>query len=776
MAKVKKKAVRKKKGGNDQDITLYVVALLLIFIGLLGLLGDSAGIVGILLSNSMRYLVGTLYGVAFAGCILFGGSLLIRKQLPSFNSRITISLFLLILSWLIFCAIPEDASKLGMQVFTEYFNNSLLILKGEIAARGGLIGTLLFAVISMLVARIGTLVIVVGMFVLALLILYNEEHIKEWRTKIGASLHNVKEKSDEQREIRQQQKMEKEKQKELAVKDSTKKSTMVDLEWNEKDEDIVPKRTTTILTLDEEDDTTIENAPQMNEEVFDLKLEMDSQTKSTTVSEPEIADNTTFETLEKPPYHLPKMALLDSRSAKNNSKINANKAKENGARVIEILKQFGIAAELVDVHIGPSVTKFEIKPELGVRVNRIASLQDDIKMALAAKDIRIEAPIPGKSAVGIEIPNEESTMVKMHDMLMSIPPKLSSKKLLVALGKDISGNPIYGELDKMPHLLVAGATGSGKSVCMNAMICSLLMRCTPDEVKLVLIDPKRVEFTAYHGIPHLITPVISDPKEASKALKVVVDKMDERYERFAEAGVRNITSYNEKVETGGFNDSRKPLPYIVVIIDELADLMMVAGKEVEASIQRITQLARAAGIHLIVATQRPSVDVITGVIKTNIPSRIAFAVSSAVDSRTILDHVGAERLLGYGDMLYIPMGEPNAIRVQGAYLSDEEVSKITEYVKTQAKPVYDETFRGPGTTVVGTDTGSPSVDPMYEECKAFVIESQKASTSLLQRRFGLGYNRAARLIDLLEENGVIGPNVGSKPREVYVKKNEEVNE
>lgn len=781
MAKSKKKTVRKKKnkGGVDQELLVYAVAIALIFVGLLGLLNESAGLVGIVLSNVMKYLVGTLYGVAFAACIVFGASLLFRKQFPSFNSRLTISCILLIISWLIICAIPEDATKVGMPVFTEYFNNSLEVLKGEIPTRGGLLGNLLFACISMLVARMGTILIVVGMVVFALLVLYNEEHVKKVRTKVTGSLQTVKETSDKQREIREQQKAEKEKKLALELKEKekeTKKSTLVDLEWNDQKEDVLPKRSTTILDFDEEESVQIETAPMHEDKPITLlHEEVVEDTSKVAVVENDVVieNNTTFDSDEKPPYRLPKMALLDSRVAKGNSKANTLKAKENGERVIEILKQFGIGCELIEVHIGPSVTKFEIKPDLGVRVNRIASLQDDIKMALAAKDIRIEAPIPGKSAVGIEIPNEESTMVKMHDMLMSIPSKLSSKKLLVALGKDISGTPIYGELDKMPHLLVAGATGSGKSVCMNAMICSLLMRCTPDDVKLVLIDPKRVEFTAYHGIPHLITPVINDAKDASKALRVVVEKMDERYERFAEAGVRNIASYNEKVESGGFGDSRKPLPYIVVIIDELADLMMVAGKEVEASIQRITQLARAAGIHLIVATQRPSVDVITGVIKTNIPSRIAFAVSSAVDSRTILDHVGAERLLGYGDMLYVPMGEPNAIRVQGAYLSDEEVAKITDYVKLQAKPVYDEMFRGPGTTNLAGETTNPSMDPMYEECKAFVIESQKASTSLLQRRFGLGYNRAARMIDMLEENGVIGPNVGSKPREVYVKKSEE---
>ncbi|MBE6114169.1 MAG: DNA translocase FtsK [Erysipelotrichaceae bacterium] len=759
MAKGKKKTVRKKKRNDEQEIGIYASAIVLIFLGILGLLNESAGFVGIVLCNVMRYFVGTLYGVIFAACILVGCSLLFRKHLPSFSSRVILSGSTLLLAWMIFCAIPDQPERIGMSVFIEYFNNTLPILKGEIASRGGLIGTLLFAVISMLVARTGTIVVLVCMVFFAILLLYNEEHVRKSRDKMSESLKSVKEASDKHKDLYNAKKAEKQKETSSKKKED-KKTTLLD--WSDKEDDVVTSKPSALLDLDTSSSVDIESAP----------VQVKKVSKSEEIQE-EIVNDTKFEDVIEKPYRLPKMALLDSKTVKNSSRANSIKAKANGEKIIEILKQFGIGCELIGVHIGPSVTKFEIKPDLGVRVNRIAALQDDIKMALAAKDIRIEAPIPGKSAVGIEVPNEESTIVKMHDMLMSIPSKLASKKLLVALGKDISGNPVYGELDKMPHLLVAGATGSGKSVCMNAMICSLLMRCTPDDVKLVLIDPKRVEFTAYHGIPHLITPVISDPKEASKALKVVVEKMDERYERFAESGVRNIASYNEKVASGAFKDSRKPMPYIVVIVDELADLMMVAGKEVEGSIQRLTQLARAAGIHLIIATQRPSVDVITGVIKGNIPSRIAFAVSSAIDSRTILEHAGAERLLGYGDMLYVPMGEPNAIRVQGAYLSDEEVANITDYVKMQAKPVYDEVFRGPS-TATGNDATNPAIDPMYEECKEFVIENQKASTSLLQRRFGLGYNRAARLIDLMEQNGIVGPSTGgSKPREVYVKKNKE---
>ena len=392
-------------------------------------------------------------------------------------------------------------------------------------------------------------------------------------------------------------------------------------------------------------------------------------------------------------------------------------------------------------------------------------------MELAARDIRIEAPIPGRNAVGIEIPNVETTPVKMLELMRQLPEDKKDKKLLLALGKDLMGKGIFCQLDKMPHLLIAGATGSGKSVCMNTIITSLLMRTSPDEVKLLLVDPKKVEFTPYREIPHLIGPVISDGAEAARALKVIVMMMENRYEVFAQVGVRNIAGYNEKIAKEP-QPNLQPMPFIVVIIDELADLMAVAGKEVEMSIQRITQLARAAGIHLIVATQRPSTDVITGIIKANIPSRIAFSVSSGIDSRTILDHVGAERLLGNGDMLYFPIGEPSPVRLQGVYVTDEEVKRITDFVSAQMKPRYEDAF----IRLEGVDNNESTAvvsaqdDPLYEEVKDYVIETQKASTSLLQRRFGIGYNRAARLIDVLEERGIIGPVQGSKPRDVYIKK------
>lgn len=448
--------------------------------------------------------------------------------------------------------------------------------------------------------------------------------------------------------------------------------------------------------------------------------------------------------------------------------MNVKNAKVQGARLIEILKEFNVDATLGEIHIGPSVTEFEVIPGQGVRVNTFVNLQSDIKLALAAKDIRVEAPIPGKSAVGIEVPNAEKTTVMMKELIRSVPQSLADKPLVFTLGKDLMGNNVYGRLDTMPHLLIAGATGSGKSVCVNSIICSILLRTRPDEVKLLLVDPKKVEFTPYNGVPHLLSPVITDANLANGALKVIVEMMDQRYSMFEEVSVRNITSYNKFVANHPELNKEK-LPRIVVIIDELADLMLAASKEVEQSIQRITQLARAAGIHLIVATQRPSVNVITGVIKANIPSRIAFMVSSRPDSRTILDQIGAEKLLGYGDMLFMDNSDP--VRIQGVFIQDHEVEAICNYVKQQASPQYEDAFvmlKEISSQGQEVNDFQEELDPLYPEVKNFVIVSRKASTSLIQRRFRLGYGRAARILDQLEANGIIGPANGTRPREILV--------
>ena len=518
---------------------------------------------------------------------------------------------------------------------------------------------------------------------------------------------------------------------------------------------------------------------------LESKVEDSTKVKADIELEPVLNDDEVEPVHKNKVYHLPPMSLLTNIASSKASNINKNSAEVKGQKLIEILSNFGIQARLTNTFIGPSVTKFEIVPDENIKVNKISGISDNIKMGLAAKDIRIEAPIPGRSAVGVEIPNAENVMVRMSELTKSEKFKDKSKQLLFTLGKDLMGEPVYCELNKMPHLLVAGATGSGKSVCMNTIIISYLLRSDPKDLKIVLIDPKKVEFTPYHDIPHLLWPVITDSDMASMMLKKAVVIMEERYDAFADAGVRDIKSFNDLVikhnaSVGDGESKMEKMPYIVIIIDELADLMMTAKKEVEASIQRLTQLSRACGIHMIVATQRPSTDVITGLIKSNIPSRISFAVSSSIDSRTILDQTGAEKLLGHGDMLYLPQGESGPIRVQGCFVTDDEIKRITDYCKKQAGPDYDDTYfeikrnlEGESFSYSSESNNPREKDALYDEVVEYVTEAQKASTSLLQRRFGIGYNRSARIIDELEKNGIIGPSNGSKPREVYKKKDEE---
>ena len=461
-------------------------------------------------------------------------------------------------------------------------------------------------------------------------------------------------------------------------------------------------------------------------------------------------------------YQLPPVTLLNNPVKKQT--ITKGDVVEKSKILQSTFNNFGIEVKIVKAIVGPSITQFQILPTPGTKVSKIVNLSNDIALNLAAKDVRIEAPIPGKSLIGIEIPNTVNELVTMKEVFVNDE---DNSPLSVALGKDVSGESIFTRIDKTPHLLIAGSTGSGKSVSVNTIITSILLKNKPDKVKLIMIDPKMVELSIYDGIPHLLTSVVTDPIKAADVLHKVVLEMENRYREFARARVRNMEGFNK---IAAKDPDYKELPYIVVIIDELADLMMVSSKEVEESIARIAQKARAAGIHMIIATQRPSVDVITGVIKTNIPSRIAFAVSSSIDSRTILDKSGAETLLGKGDMLYLSADSSKPVRIQGAFLSDEEVEKVVDYVKSQSEAQYDPNMTP---SEVSSQNGSPSgedVDPLYKEVLLFIAKTQKASASLLQRRFKIGYNRAARIIDTLEEDGYIGPVDGSKPRKVYLEK------
>ncbi len=509
-----------------------------------------------------------------------------------------------------------------------------------------------------------------------------------------------------------------------------------------------------------------------------IKLDLDVKENNNEDSEDEYTDEEWNAEPEKH-YVMPPINLLNLPKNMNLSDYE-NEQKLNERKLIDTLNSFGVSTRLVGVSRGPSVTRYEIQPAAGVKISKITNLADDIALNLAASGVRIEAPIPNKAAVGIEIPNKSRQSVSLREVIDQQQYKDAKSKLTVALGKDITGEFVYSDLVKMPHLLIAGTTGSGKSVCLNSMIVSILYNATPDEVKLLMIDPKQVEFTIYNGIPHLLVPVVSDPRKASGALAWAVTEMLTRYKTFSENSVRDISGYNSICESQG----KKKMPQIVIFIDELSDLMMAAPNEVEDSICRLAQMARAAGMHLVIATQRPSVDVITGIIKANIPSRISLSVSSQVDSRTIIDSVGAEKLLGNGDMLYYPVGIPKPIRVQGCYLSDKEVENVVTFIKNQEQTTYDDDVmkeidrQAANTGSKKKDTSSASADDgekgpadeMLPKAIEAVIEVQSASTTLLQRKLKLGYARAARIIDELEERGIIGPYEGAKPRKVLISK------
>ena len=496
------------------------------------------------------------------------------------------------------------------------------------------------------------------------------------------------------------------------------------------------------------------------------------------VEEKETETTEEIDESEKRVYLLPPIDCLNMPKESNASNLEAE-LKQTAQKLEDTLSSFGVETRTVGICSGPSVTRYEIQPAAGVKISKITNLADDIALNLAASGVRIEAPIPNKAAVGIEVPNKNRRMVTMREVIDQPQYRNAKSKLTVALGKDITGEFVYSDLVKMPHLLIAGTTGSGKSVCLNSMIVSILYNATPEEVKLLMIDPKQVEFTIYNGIPHLLVPVVSDPRKASGALAWAVTEMLTRYKTFSENSVRDISGYNSICESQG----KKKMPQIVIFIDELSDLMMAAPNEVEDSICRLAQMARAAGMHLVIATQRPSVDVITGIIKANIPSRISLSVSSQVDSRTIIDSVGAEKLLGNGDMLYYPVGIPKPIRVQGCFLSDKEVENVVTHIKKQAQSVYDDDVmkeidknaantgaKKKDTTTSEGDGNDGPADEMLPKAIEAVIEAQSASTTLLQRKLKLGYARAARIVDELEERGIIGPYEGAKPRKVLITK------
>lgn len=757
MAKTK----RTKKSKQDQiseALKTRIIAAIGLFLVVVAAM--KFGIIGEQLHYVCIFCFGNFVGILYLILAIVACYVIYFAKLPKYKGPKAVGLYMISAAILIYISTPGDTSVTGIKVINQYMAAVPL-------NRGGFIGAVLYGALSALFDHMGT--VFAAIFILAIgIVLFGGKMYVSYKNKRAAN-KEPKVKKQSKQPIRVGKFID------FFTKKSDEEIFFSDNHFEEKEPR--KKRNERKEEVNEEDTQMRIHQMQMSEdEEAETVLDVNPESMTLEIKEKE------EQILEKKAkkvnknYKLPPLQLLKN-VANGGNKNSRGFALENAKRLTSVLQEFGVNTSVSDIFIGPSVTKYELKLETGTRVNRILQLQDDIKLALAAKDIRIEAPIPGKPAVGVEIPNRESTMVSFKEVFKDIPDNLSNNKLLVPLGKDVSGKAIYAELNKMPHLLIAGATGSGKSVCINTIICSILMRARPDEVRLILIDPKKVELSNYNGIPHLLAPVVTDPKKAANVLREVVSEMERRYDLFANSNVRNIASYNiyasQKNELLADDEKLEILSYHVVILDEVADLMMVASKDVEDCIMRIAQMARAAGIHMIVATQRPSTDVITGVIKANIPSRIAFAVSSSIDSRTILDSSGAEKLLGKGDMLFSPMGSSSPTRVQGAFVSDDEVAKITHYTMQQQEATYEDKFVNVKSTSPSAASKEEEEDEEYEMCRTFVINAQKASTSLLQRQFRIGYNKAARIIDQLEADGIIGPQIGSKPREVYVRGYEE---
>ncbi len=745
MAKKKKK----KQDKENFEIDIQIYGVLLILAGILGL--GKYGPVGRAITSFSLFLVGSLYIPLLVVILLIGIYVLFKKEWPDFASRKMVGVYLSTLGLLVL--MHEKfvlVNKSNMMATIQDTINQLMLaiheimesgtLKDWLGVGGGIIGGAFATVFAKLFSYTG-MQIVSWVFVVIGICLFTSFSIVDFikhnlsviKNKVNVNDNSKDKSSDENTEHNDNK---------LPFDD--KKPIIHDSNEQVK-----------IMTIDE-----LKKKPVESEE----KLE-------------EPKEKNQINTM----YRLPSLDLLNKPKRIDNSSDNAQVA-DNIKALEQVLRDFGITAKVVEVHIGPAVSQYELEVASGTRVNKIISINREIALSLAKKDVRIEAPIPGKKTVGIEFANEKANSVSFYEIMASREIQTSPNKLLVPLGKTIMGEIQTCAINKMPHLLIAGTTGSGKSVCVNGIICSILMRARPDEVKLIMVDPKVVELSVYNGIPHLMCPVVTDPKQANIALQKSVAEMEKRYRMFSNTTTKNIEGYNEYVEkynlTAEENEKLDKMPYLVIIIDELSDLMMVAAKEVEDSILRITQKARAAGIHLIVATQRPSTEVITGLIKANIPSRISFAVGSGIDSRTILDQIGAEKLLGKGDMLYLPIGQNNPIRTQGSFVSDEEIARLIKFTSEQQEgDLFDEGFlnldsKSQDTNSKSSDDDGPVGDAgedLYDQIVEFVIRKQQASTSLIQRKFKIGFNKAATMIDRLEENGIIGPPTGnSKPRAVLV--------
>ena len=761
MAKRKRKKTTKKQRNMKQKLKVELLGLLFIF---LAIFGSGAGAISdgafpSSLENIFRFFLGIWYVAAPLFLFATGVYLLVKRRFPNFGHRRFVGLYILLAGLLLFTHIQTFERMLllsnDVSIIRASWDNFMDHLEGSRVTGqtgGGMIGAILFACSYYLFSAAGAKIVAVFSMMIGLVFLTDlsfGELVSKGYARIKVIYKNWHEKRAARKEEQAQQ------------KDIVEPEP---LQLEDSPADDGPEIQDFVDVAYSFDGQASEKPTKQQE-----KTEVETVESSTESDMTALDDSMTVTETENPAYELPSLDLLEPPT--HNAQQQEKSLIQATVRKLErTFQSFGVRARVTKVHVGPAVTKYEVYPEAGVKVSRIVSLHDDLALALAAKDIRIEAPIPGKSAVGIEVPNKEVAMVSLREVMDSTVKQ--SSKLLFALGRDISGDSVVAELNKMPHLLIAGATGSGKSVCVNGIITTILMRAKPHEVKMMMIDPKKVELNVYNGIPHLLAPVVTDPKKASRALKKVVAEMERRYDLFSDSGTRNIEGYNEYIrkhnQANGEN-TQPHLPYIVVLVDELADLMMVASGDVEDSITRLAQMARAAGIHLIIATQRPSVDVITGVIKANIPSRIAFSVSSQTDSRTILDSSGAEKLLGRGDMLFMPVGASKPTRVQGAFLSDEEVERIVDHCIDQQKASYQEEMIPEDNPEVAEEVD----DELYDDAVQLVTEMQSASVSMLQRRFRIGYTRAARLIDAMELRGIVGPYEGSKPRTVLVSQQSE---
>ena len=720
-----KKKRSKSESTTSNKYSFELIGLLLIVIGILGF---GFGIVGSYIKMFAIFLVGEWWPIILGFTIIVGIRMIVSRKNVKYFAPKYIGFYLLFIVVLVLShyayinanntlgAVINATKENYMQRISTISGAGPILSSGEasISVGGGFIGAFFSGLFVQLFSLIGTIIVSVVIGIVGIIMML-DLNLKE----LGGKIKDIHEKLHS------------------------------DDDDDEEEDD------------DEEDEDDLKDNKVVITSVEDLKQKQLPQTN-------EIKAESVAQVNENHPYKLPPITLLDEN--KTNGKVNSNDFIRSNKGILErVLKEFGFNAQVVEIHIGPAVTQYELTVSAGTKLSGIVNLNKELALALAAKDVRIEAPIPGKSTIGIEIPNQNIAPVKIREILSSKAMSNSHSGIVVALGKDIMGNDIACDITKMPHMLLAGSTGSGKSVCTNTIIASILMRYRPDEVKLVLIDPKQVELSNYNGVPHLICPVVTNPKKATAVLSKIVEEMDRRYHTFADVHVKKIDDYNEKMKA----QHKEKMPYWVVIIDEMADLMVEARKDVEQYILRITQLARAAGIHLITATQRPSTDIITGVIKANIPSRIAFAVASQIDSRTILDSPGAEKLLGRGDMLYLPMGENSPTRIQGCFVSDKEISNIIDYVSKEQVAQFDENLISESNksddSNYNGEVSDDYEDPLYDQIVDFAISTGKISASLVQRRFRLGYNRAARVIDLLEERGIIGPANGSKPREVLVK-------